>query len=106
MDYGDEWGRKGATLSDKTARAEFGLTQEEIYDAMPSSIRLAPNAEGFRPQKTTGGAVAEHIQGEHMLPEAARLSCGPAAGARAGGGFGAPGGCVWAGGARRGRAGG
>jgi hypothetical protein len=34
MDYGDEWGRKGATLSDKTARAEFGLTQEEIYDAI------------------------------------------------------------------------
>ena len=34
MDYGDEWGRKGATLSDKTARAEFGLTQDEIYDAI------------------------------------------------------------------------
>jgi hypothetical protein len=34
MDYGDDWGRKGATLSDKTARAEFGLTQEEIYDAI------------------------------------------------------------------------
>jgi len=34
MDYGDVWGRKGATLSDKTARAEFGLTQEEIYDAI------------------------------------------------------------------------
>jgi hypothetical protein len=34
MDYGDEWGRKGATLSDKTVRAEFGLTQEEIYDAI------------------------------------------------------------------------
>jgi len=27
--YG-EWGRKGATLSDKTARKEYGLTQEEI----------------------------------------------------------------------------
>jgi hypothetical protein len=34
MDYGDEWGRKGATLSDKTAQAEFGLTQDEIYDAI------------------------------------------------------------------------
>ena len=34
MDYGDEWGRKGATLSDKTARQEFGLTQDEIYDAI------------------------------------------------------------------------
>jgi hypothetical protein len=32
--YGDEWGRKGATLSDKTARSEYGLTQDEIYDAI------------------------------------------------------------------------
>jgi chromosome segregation ATPase len=30
----DEWQRKGATLSDKTARKEFGLTQDEIYDAI------------------------------------------------------------------------
>jgi chromosome segregation ATPase len=29
-----EWQRKGATLSDKTARKEFGLTQDEIYDAI------------------------------------------------------------------------
>ena len=29
-----EWGRKGATLSDKTARSEFGLTQEEIIAAI------------------------------------------------------------------------
>jgi hypothetical protein len=28
------WGRKGATLSDKTARSEYGLTQEEIYAAI------------------------------------------------------------------------
>src|SRR5260370_5696271 len=30
----EEWGRKGATLSDKTARAEFGLTQDEIIAAI------------------------------------------------------------------------
>jgi hypothetical protein len=29
-----EWRRKGATLSDKTAREEFGLTQDEIYAAI------------------------------------------------------------------------
>jgi hypothetical protein len=29
-----EWQRKGATLSDKTARKEFGLTQEEIVRAI------------------------------------------------------------------------
>jgi len=30
MDLGSEWQRKGATLSDKTARKEFGLTPDEI----------------------------------------------------------------------------
>jgi hypothetical protein len=30
----EEWGRKGATLSDKTARSEFGLTQDEIVAAI------------------------------------------------------------------------
>ncbi len=30
----EEWQRKGATLSDKTARKEFGLTQDEIYGAI------------------------------------------------------------------------
>jgi hypothetical protein len=29
-----EWGRKGVSLSDETARKEFGLTQEEIYRAI------------------------------------------------------------------------
>ena len=31
---GEEWGRRGATLSDKTARSEYGLTQDEIYAAI------------------------------------------------------------------------
>src|SRR5258708_34290897 len=30
----EEWARKGATLSDKTAREEFGLTQDEIIAAI------------------------------------------------------------------------
>ena len=30
----EEWSRKGATLSDKTARREFGLTQDEIVAAI------------------------------------------------------------------------
>ena len=30
----EEWGRKSATLSDKTARSQYGLTQEEIYAAI------------------------------------------------------------------------
>jgi hypothetical protein len=28
------WSKKGATLSDKSARNEFGLTQQEIIDAI------------------------------------------------------------------------
>ncbi len=35
MEFHDqEWGRTGATLSDKTARSEFGLTQDEIIAAI------------------------------------------------------------------------
>ena len=33
-DLDSEWQRKGATLSDKTARKELGLTQEEIVQAI------------------------------------------------------------------------
>lgn len=32
--YDGAWMRKGATISDKTARTEFGLTQEEIIRAI------------------------------------------------------------------------
>ena len=33
-DLGSEWQCQGATLSDKTARKEFGLTQDEIVEAI------------------------------------------------------------------------
>ena len=33
-DMESDWQRKGATLSDKTARTEFGLTQDEIVQAI------------------------------------------------------------------------
>jgi hypothetical protein len=33
-DMDSEWRRKGATLSDKTAREELGLTQDEIVRAI------------------------------------------------------------------------
>jgi hypothetical protein len=33
-DLNSEWQRKGATLSDKTAREEFGLTHQEIVRAI------------------------------------------------------------------------
>jgi len=43
--YGDEWRRKGATLSDKTVRSEYGLTQDEIYDALDAG--KLPGGRGF-----------------------------------------------------------
>ena len=33
-DLDSEWQRKGATMGDKSARAEFGLTQEEVVRAI------------------------------------------------------------------------
>jgi len=33
-DLNSEWQRKGGTLSDNTARKEFGLTQDEIVEAI------------------------------------------------------------------------
>ena len=33
-DFESEWQRKGATLSDATARKEFGVTQDEIVRAI------------------------------------------------------------------------
>lgn len=33
-EWDSEWQRKGATLSDKTAREEFGLTQDDIVRAI------------------------------------------------------------------------
>ena len=34
-EYGDSvWAKKGGTLSDKSARKEFGLTQQEIVEAI------------------------------------------------------------------------
>jgi hypothetical protein len=34
VDPDEDWRRKGATLSDKTARKEYGLTQDEILAAI------------------------------------------------------------------------
>jgi hypothetical protein len=45
--YDDEsvWARKGATLSDKSARQEFGLTQREIVAAMRAGkLRFRENS--------------------------------------------------------------
>jgi len=33
-----DWFKKGATMSDKSARKEFGLTQEEIYEGIDDGM--------------------------------------------------------------------
>jgi hypothetical protein len=37
-DLNSEWQRKGATFSDKTARKELGLTQDEIVEAIRAGV--------------------------------------------------------------------
>ena len=50
MDYGNEWVREGATLSDKTARAEYGLTQDEIFEAIDAGkLQYRPAATHGNP---------------------------------------------------------
>jgi hypothetical protein len=69
-----EWGRKGATLSDKTARQEYDLTQDEIYTAIDAG-RLQ-----FRPAAMHGNPwlrllrrevedLARALHGERYLRE-------------------------------------
>src|SRR5260370_30824599 len=65
--HDEEWGRKGATLSDKTARSEFGLTQDEIIAAInagklqyrPGSMHGNPWLRLFRPE------VEELVRSRH-----------------------------------------
>src|SRR5258707_3062473 len=61
----DEWQRKGATLSDKTARQEFGLTQDEIYDAIEAGTLQYPQAyihrnPWLRLPRREGAALAQN----------------------------------------------
>jgi len=50
MDYDNEWVREGATLSDKTARAEYGLTQDEIFEAIDAGkLQYRPAATHRNP---------------------------------------------------------
>src|SRR5215472_6451528 len=51
MDRHDrQWGRKGATLSDKTARQQYGLTQDEIYAAIDAGkLQYRPRRDAWEP---------------------------------------------------------
>ena len=56
----DEWQQKGATLSDKTARQEFGLTQDEIHDAIDAG------ALHYRQAYTHGNPLLRLLRVEHQ----------------------------------------
>jgi hypothetical protein len=74
----EEWGRKGATLSDKTARSEYGLTQEEIYAAIDArKLQYRPAAMHGNPwlrllRREVEDLVATRSGGRYLREQKAR----------------------------------
>ncbi len=71
-DLDSEWQRKGATLSDKTARMEFGLTQDEIIQAIRAgTLQYRRNATHGNPflrlLRREVEALVEKKHGDHYL---------------------------------------
>ena len=69
-----EWQRKRATLSDKTARHEFGLTQHEIVHAIRAgTLRFRENAIHGNPflrlLRREVEALVKKIHGDDYLKE-------------------------------------
>src|SRR5450759_3168803 len=75
-----QWRRKGATLSDKTARTEFGLTQDEIIEAIrdgklqyrQGSVHGNP---WLRLLRTEVEALVKTTRGDDYLTRSASRSC-------------------------------
>jgi hypothetical protein len=63
----EEWARKGATLSDKTARSEFGLTQAEIIAAINAgTLRYRPGSVHGNPWlRLLRREVEELVRAQH-----------------------------------------
>lgn len=71
----EQWRRKGATLSDKTARKEHGLTQEEIIEAIDSGrlqyrVGSVFGNPWFRLLRSEVEALVTDLHGERTLEEA------------------------------------
>jgi hypothetical protein len=69
-----EWARKGATLSDKSARSEYGLTQNEIYGAIDAGKLHYRRAEmhgnpWLRLLRREVEAVVQELHGDQHLRE-------------------------------------
>ena len=75
MEFHDtEWARKGATLSDKTARSEYGLTQDEIFAAIDAGkLQYRPAAMHGNPWlrllRSEVEDLATALHGEQYLRE-------------------------------------
>jgi hypothetical protein len=75
MEFHDgEWARKGATLSDKTARSEYGLTQDEIFAAIDAGkLQYRPTAMHGNPWlrllRREVEDLARSLYGERYLRE-------------------------------------
>jgi hypothetical protein len=72
--YDPEWAHKGATLSDKTARREYGLTQDEIYAAIDAGkLQYRPAAMHGNPWlrllRREVEELARTLHGERYLRE-------------------------------------
>ena len=79
MEFGtEEWGRKCATLSDKTARSQYGLTQEEIYAAIDAGkLQYRPAAMHGNPwlrllRREVEGLVATRSGDRYLREQKAR----------------------------------
>jgi hypothetical protein len=69
-----EWAHKGATLSDKTARSEYGLTQDEIFAAIDAGkLQYRPAAMHGNPWlrllRSEVEDLAKTLHGERHLRE-------------------------------------
>lgn len=68
------WGKKGATLSHKNACKEFGLSEDDIYEAMRAGkLQYRQNyAHGnpyFRLLRNEVEALAQELRGQNGLEE-------------------------------------
>jgi len=73
-DLDSDWQRKGATLSDKTARKEFGLTEDEIVRAIRAGkLQYRHNSIHGNPflrlLRREVEALVKKKHGEHYLRE-------------------------------------
>jgi uncharacterized protein (DUF433 family) len=69
-----EWARKGATMSDKTARSEYGLTRDEIFAAIDAGkLQYRPAAMHGNPWlrllRSEVEDLAKALHGERYLRE-------------------------------------